>query len=186
METSWTLENAGLQLRIASLGAEMVSLYSKATAREWLWRPRKAVWQSVSPILFPVVGRLIRGGLWEEERFYPLPAHGFLRHLPFRRVQQSSDALSLRGCSNATTLAQWPFDFGFEAQWRLKKNGVQISYCVENTEIVVSAFLWDRIRGLLCRLFITPAGAWYFPPPASAARFPRAFARLKCRMAAAG
>ncbi|CAI1040250.1 aldose epimerase family protein [Serratia entomophila] len=133
MGASWTLENARLKLRVAALGAEMISLRSKAAAREWLWRPRQAAWQSVSPILFPVVGRLIHGGLWEEGQFYPLPAHGFLRHQQFSLVAQTAETLTVRAGSNAATRAQWPFEFGFEACWRLMENGVHIAYRVENT-----------------------------------------------------
>lgn len=181
METSWTLENAGLQLRVASLGAEMVSLYSKSTGREWLWRPRKAVWQSVSPILFPVVGRLVRGGLWEDERFYPLPAHGFLRHLPFRRVKQSTDALSLLGCSNANTLAQWPFDFSFEAQWCLKTNGVQISYCVENTGERRFGFSLGSHPGFALPIVRRPGWRVVFSSPGVSGPFPTRDRTLEMR-----
>ena len=57
----YLLENEFLQVRVSSLGAELVSVKAKHDGRELLWQADSAVWGRHAPILFPYCGRLKDG-----------------------------------------------------------------------------------------------------------------------------
>jgi galactose mutarotase-like enzyme len=134
MMTIWTLENPRWHLSIASIGGEMQHLTDKLTGRERLWQPVEGIWTSRAPLLFPVVGRLVHDGLWEDDRFYPLPAHGFLRTQSFYLQHTTTDSLRLRSQSTPATLAVWPFRYAVEASWTLRPESVQLCWRILNED----------------------------------------------------
>ncbi|VEA44917.1 putative galactose mutarotase [Salmonella enterica subsp. arizonae] len=73
----WYLENARFRMMVRDIGAELTLLWDKHRQRNWIWQPQPGVWNNSATQLFPVVGQLIHGGLWQDERFFPLSAHGF-------------------------------------------------------------------------------------------------------------
>lgn len=134
MAQTWTLENARWRMAVSARGAEMRLLTEKSARREWLWTPDDKTWKSTAPLLFPVVGRLIHNGLWNDENFYPLPAHGFLRHQTFSRLQHSPDRLSLISHATDETLSIWPFLFSVQVDYQLLETGVRIAWQVTNED----------------------------------------------------
>ena len=110
----WILENECFTATVQAAGGELVSLWHKPTRTERLWQPQADVWNHTATQLFPVVGRLIQGGLWLDGQFWPLPAHGFLREQTFYCVTQTPDTLMLEACSSTQTRKQWP------RHWRIR------------------------------------------------------------------
>lgn len=76
------ISSDGIEARISTRGAELVSLSSKDTG-EVLWQGGDGFWSAHSPLLFPVVGRLVGDEIQVEGRRYPMPIHGFARSLQF-------------------------------------------------------------------------------------------------------
>ncbi|MGX5026083.1 aldose epimerase family protein [Enterobacter asburiae] len=110
----WILENERIKATVQATGGELVSLWDKLAGRERLWQPDAAVWNHTATQLFPVVGRLIHNGLWLDEQFWPLPAHGFLREHIFGCVAQTPDTLTLEACATSQTIKRWP------RRWRVR------------------------------------------------------------------
>ena len=129
---NWTLKNSRFCLEIAAVGAELCSWWDARSQRDWIWQPQPDVWKSSATHLFPVVGRLLHGGLWDRGAFYPLPDHGFLRRRRFSCLAQRPDRLHLTCESDDTTLALWPFRWRLHVIWTLRDWGLEILWQVEN------------------------------------------------------
>ena len=53
------IENDKLIVGVKEFGCELTSVKSKDSGYEFLWQGNSDVWSGQSPILFPIVGRLI-------------------------------------------------------------------------------------------------------------------------------
>lgn len=131
---TWTLENQRWRMTVSAEGAEIRQLTEKTVGREWLWKPDGEVWKSSAPLLFPVIGRLIHNGLWDDDNFYPLPAHGFLRHQPFTAQQHCAAMLRVICRATKQTLRSWPFLFSMQVTYQLLENGVRIHWRLTNED----------------------------------------------------
>lgn len=129
---TWQLENARFQVTINPTGAELTRLWDKYLQRNWMWQPQPGIWNNVATQLFPVVGQLIHRGLWQDERFFPLAAHGFMRHHPFRCCEQHATRLVIEACDNDSSRAVWPFAWRMRITWQLTDDGLEISWQVHN------------------------------------------------------
>ncbi|EKY3199041.1 aldose 1-epimerase family protein [Cronobacter turicensis] len=131
---NWTLENSRFRLEIAPVGAELRHWWDARCQRDWIWQPRDGIWMHSATQLFPVVGRLLHGGLRDNGAFYPLPDHGFLRHRPFTCLAQRRDRLHLMCEADDVTTAVWPFRWRMHIFWTLNDCGLAIRWRVENTD----------------------------------------------------
>ena len=53
------IENEYLKVGVKLHGCELTSVYSKDASFEYLWQGDTNIWYGQSPILFPIIGRLI-------------------------------------------------------------------------------------------------------------------------------
>lgn len=130
----WTLENSRWRVRVAAQGAELCEWWDKTRRSNRLWQPQAGVWNSSATQLFPVVGRLVHNGLRHQGAFWPLPAHGFLRHQRFHLVEQSSVSLRLACEDSDDTRQIWPFRWRVTLCWTLAERGLEVSWQVENLD----------------------------------------------------
>ncbi|MGK9173522.1 aldose 1-epimerase family protein [Yokenella regensburgei] len=128
----WTLENDAWRIRVAARGAELCEWWDKTHQRSPLWQPDPRVWNNSATQLFPVVGRLRHNGLWHQDAFWPLPAHGFLRHQPFSLEHIGPDTLQLKCDANDETRKMWPFDWTLRVGWTLTPQGITVNWSIEN------------------------------------------------------
>lgn len=122
------LQSSALEASISPLGAELRGLRVRSTGDELLWSGDPAHWKGVSPILFPVVGRL-RGDryVWQG-RSYSLPQHGFARELEWDVVHEDGQCASFLLAHAGPFLERYPQEFqlastytleGSTLEWRL-------------------------------------------------------------------
>lgn len=130
----WQLENAGFRITVKATGAELTLLWDKKRQRNWMWQPQPGVWNNTATQLFPVVGQLIHGGVWQETQFFPLSAHGFLRHHRFRCVAHEGTHLRLEAVDTPATREIWPFKWRVQIDWRLHEEGINVSWTVKNRD----------------------------------------------------
>lgn len=57
----YTLENDKLCVLVRSHGAELRSIKERADETEYLWDGNPSWWKYSSPVLFPIVGKLLNG-----------------------------------------------------------------------------------------------------------------------------
>ena len=130
----WSLENERYHVSVRAKGGEVSSIKDKTQAREWLWQPQSGVWNNSATQLFPVIGRLIHDGVWNEGVFLPLSAHGFLRHQIFSCVKHEADQLIIEARSTAETLEFWPWKWRVQLHLKLHHDGVSVTQRVINDD----------------------------------------------------
>ena len=55
----YNIENKDFSLSVKEMGAELNSFKSKKTGFEFIWGGNTDIWYGQSPILFPIIGRLL-------------------------------------------------------------------------------------------------------------------------------
>lgn len=136
-----TLSHSDLELRVATLGAEMTSL--SCGGHDFLWNAGPA-WPRHAPVLFPIVGRLKDDTAFIQGRPYRLTQHGFARDMEFTIENQSASEAVLRLTHTDQTLKQFPFRFVLQIEYSLWKDGITVRYVVTNED---SSVMWFSIGG---------------------------------------
>jgi galactose mutarotase-like enzyme len=88
------LKNHCLTAKISSIGAELIEL-GRNDKNSVLWKMDNLFWNRISPILFPIVGRLLDDSYEHSEQIYRMKQHGFARDLPFRIIEQTQSKVEL-------------------------------------------------------------------------------------------
>ncbi len=107
------LENDILKVEVATLGAELQSVYHKADSREYLWDGKAEVWARRSPICFPNCGRILDDKIIVGGKEYPALPHGFIRDMEHEVVSSDEKTVTLCAKSNDFTKKYLPYDFSF-------------------------------------------------------------------------
>lgn len=127
------LGNDVLKVTITSLGAELKSLIG-ADGTEFMWQGSEDSWDSTSPLLFPIVGRLKDGYYNYNDKQYELPTHGFARSEEFDIVEQSPTEVLFRLEANEDTREIYPFEFCFEIRYSLSGSTLNLDVAVKNCD----------------------------------------------------
>ncbi|HTN06555.1 aldose 1-epimerase family protein [Agriterribacter sp.] len=127
------LQNDMLRITVKEKGAELVSLYHKKDAIEYIWSGNPAFWAKHSPVLFPIVGALKNDTYYYNNKLYHLSRHGFARDRQFTLSAATASELCFTLESDAGTLQQFPFEFKLDMIYRLQQNGLTVMYRVTNT-----------------------------------------------------
>lgn len=129
----YELENNELQVTINSFGAELASVRSKSTDREYIWQADPAYWKRHSPVLFPNVGSLKNKQFIWKDTVYPMGQHGFARDMDFELLEQKADEIWFRLASDEATKKLYPFDFNLDIGYKLSSETITVMWRVENT-----------------------------------------------------
>jgi galactose mutarotase-like enzyme len=123
------LSSGGARVLVARRGAEARAW--SVGGRELLWPGDPAIWNQISPILFPVVG-WTRDGARVAGRQYALGLHGFAAAQDFEVEASGADFARLTLADNASTRAVYPFAFRLAVEYRLSADAVAIAIEVVN------------------------------------------------------
>lgn len=126
------LENSILKIQIDPKGAELRSAYRKDHQLEYMWSADPAVWPRVSPVLFPIVGRLKNDQYRYEGNTYTLSQHGFARNMDFEVLANTSNTAVFLLESNDATRENYPFDFQLLLSYTLLDEVLELQYEVIN------------------------------------------------------
>ena len=126
------LENDFLKVEISAKGAQLTSIYNKASNIEHLWHADPAIWPWHAPNLFPIVGGLINDELLVDGEAYKMSRHGFARQSEFvlLEIDEVHAAFSLP--NSEKTLAVYPYHFDFQIIYTLIENAVRLTYKLIN------------------------------------------------------
>ncbi|VBB09359.1 aldose 1-/glucose-6-phosphate 1-epimerase [Lucifera butyrica] len=131
--TSYRLKNEYITVAVNRFGAELKSLVSNETGREYLWQADPAYWRRTSPVLFPVVGRLKQNSYQYRGKTYPMMQHGFARDKEFTLLEQTDKTLHFMLENDAATMTIYPFDFRLIIGYEIVGKKVVVSWRVVNT-----------------------------------------------------
>lgn len=121
----------GLTAAINPLGAELWSLKDPA-GRELMTDADPRWWTGHAPLLFPFVGRSRNDVYRLNGHDYPMPQHGFARHMAFALVEHLPESVIFRLEADAATRAVYPFDFRLDMQFAVAGRTLMMTATVIN------------------------------------------------------
>ena len=120
----YTVENAKITATIDTLGAELVSVKTKADDCEYLWQGDKQYWTGHAYNLFPICGRLTDNKYTYKGKTYEMNLHGFARKSEYEMVEKTEDTVTFHLGYSEKTLAMYPFKFDLKITYILDKTSV--------------------------------------------------------------
>ena len=126
-----SISGGGLTARILAEGAELCSLVTE-DGTELIWQALPA-WPRHAPILFPIVGTVKDNHYTVDGQSYALERHGFAKSRRYNWASHGADHCRLTMRDDAATLAQYPFAFRFDVDYRSGAEGLEVTYTITNT-----------------------------------------------------
>lgn len=146
------IENDYLKVGVKEYGCELTSVWSKRAEYEYLWQGDPAVWYGQSPILFPIVGRLIDDKYRLNGREYEMPKHGFARKLDWKLLTKKDDAISFILSESDATLPLYPYRFDLIVAFQLRDNTLRVTHTVVNKNEWTMYFSLGAHPGFNCAI----------------------------------
>ena len=126
-----TLKNNSLEITISNDGAQIVDIHNHST--KFLHDANPKYWSRVSPVLFPIVGKLAKDTYLHNNKEYTLSSHGFARDMKFELINNTDTSATFELNSNEETLSKYPFEFKLQISYELINNEVFVKWNVFNT-----------------------------------------------------
>lgn len=126
------IENSYLKVGVKEFGAELTSIISKKSGFEFLWQGNPDIWSGQSPILFPIIGRLIDDSYALDGTAYSMQKHGFARKLPWKLLAATDDEMSFILSESEETLKCYPYSFDLIVTFTLKENKLFVNHKLIN------------------------------------------------------
>ena len=140
MSREFTIENEYLKVTVTTWGAQVKSAVRKSDGVEHMWQADPEVWGYHAPILFPHCGKVVDGIIDAKGQRFEATQHGFARLMEHEFVDQTADTIVLELCSNADTLAVFPYEFRLVSTFTLEGDTLHHSLTVENLDEEVLPF----------------------------------------------
>lgn len=148
----YTAENEFFTLGVKEMGAELTSLKSKKTGIEYIWEGNTDIWYGQSPILFPVIGRLLDDKYRLNGKEYSMEKHGIVRKKPFKLVEQTSDSLTFLQSDDETSLKKYPYHFDLFVTFKLKAQSLEVTHKVVNKNDCVMYYSFGAHPAFNCKI----------------------------------
>ena len=127
-----TIENSYLSIEVSIKGAELKKVFDKQLKQERMWTGDPALWGRVSPVLFPIVGKVKDGFYLYEGQSFKLPQHGFLRDRMFNLKSKTKDSLVFSFESSDEEFKVYPFKHAVLIEYRLEGPALKVLWTVKN------------------------------------------------------
>ncbi|WP_257985563.1 aldose 1-epimerase family protein [Bacillus sp. V5-8f] len=128
----FVMENDWLKVEIATNGAEVRKVKHKKNGLDYMWTGDNAYWGRVSPVLFPIVGRLKEDRYQLNGQTYSLPQHGFLRDVMFDLHEQTTTSVSFVVESAGRFTNVYPFEFKAFIHYMIKEDSLIVRWEIVN------------------------------------------------------
>ena len=148
----YTVENDFFVLSVKEMGAELTSLKSKKSGIEYIWQGNADIWYGQSPILFPVIGRLLNDKYRLNGKEYNMEKHGIVRKKPFKLVEQTANSLTFLQTDDEASLNIYPYKFELFVTFTLKNNGLEVSHKVVNKNDSVMFYSFGAHPAFNCEI----------------------------------
>ena len=126
------IENEHLKVGVKEFGCELTSIKSKATGFEYLWQGDEKIWSGQSPILFPIVGRLIDDKYYLDGKEYEMPKHGFARKLKWNFLENSGTSMKFILSDSEETFKIYPYHFDLVVTFSVDGKSLTVSHDIIN------------------------------------------------------
>ncbi|WP_044640102.1 aldose 1-epimerase family protein [Risungbinella massiliensis] len=126
------IENDWLKVELVSNGAEVRKVKHKKNGLDYMWTGDNAYWGRVSPVLFPIVGRLKEDRYQLNGQTYEMSQHGFLRDIIFDLDEQTTTHVSFVVDSAGRFLNVYPYEFKAFIHYMLKEDSLIVRWEIVN------------------------------------------------------
>ncbi|PAV31134.1 aldose epimerase [Virgibacillus profundi] len=126
------IENNSLKVTIAQDDAEVREVIHKQNEISYMWTGDSAYWGRVSPVLFPIVGRLKEDQYQVKGESYSMSQHGFLRDVTFEVDKQEKDSASFTFQSACRFTDIYPYEFKATIHYKLKEDSLLVQWEITN------------------------------------------------------
>ncbi|MDU5107736.1 aldose 1-epimerase family protein [Clostridium sp.] len=147
------LENGNIKISASTFGGELNSLISKKDNTEYLWNGDEKYWKYHSPILFPIVGKVLNNKYRAEGNEYELPQHGLARTREFTMIEKDDSHIVFELLWSEDTLKIYPYKFSLRLTYELLENGIKVGYTVKNLDDKEIYFSIGGHPAFMCPLF---------------------------------
>jgi galactose mutarotase-like enzyme len=128
-----SISNEYFSVGIKEVGAELCSITSIKSGKEYMWQANPEVWAAHAPNLFPIIGCLKGGSFIYHGKEYPCPKHGFIRNNDkISLVEKTETQVTFALSYSDETLMLYPFKFEFRIQYVLNANVLNVKHTVIN------------------------------------------------------
>ncbi len=148
----YTAENDFFALKVKEMGAELNSFVSKKSGVEYIWSGDTSVWYGQSPILFPIIGRLLNDTYTLNGKDYTMPKHGIVRKKPFKLVEKTDSSLTFVQTSDEDSLESYPYDFALTVVFTITEKGLKVTHTVKNDSDTVMYYSFGAHPGFNCEI----------------------------------
>ena len=145
-----TLTNDLLKITVDDHGAELKSITEIFDGTEYLFDGNPKWWKYTSPVLFPIVGKLVNGKYRAEGKEFELPGHGFARTSEFKCIREENDEVVFRLSWSEETLKVYPYKFELDIAYILRNNRVEVMWTVRNIDEKIMYFSIGAHPALKC------------------------------------
>lgn len=135
-----SIKNNHFLVNISKNGAEVQTIRNLMNKREILWVPNTQFWNRVSPVLFPIVGKLKDNSFNENGQNYNMFQHGFARDMEFELIQHAENFAVFELKSSLETKQKYPFDFVLKISYIIIDNSLDIHFQISNLSNEVMPF----------------------------------------------
>ncbi len=145
-------ENENYILGVKEMGAELTSLKSKKTGFEFIWSGDETVWYGQSPILFPIIGRLLDDKYRLNGKEYTMPKHGIVRKKPFKLIEKTADSLTFTQTNDNESIEMYPYEFELRVKFQLTETGLSVTHFVVNNSSSIMYYSFGAHPGFNCEI----------------------------------
>ena len=131
---NYQIKNNDLTITVSNQGAEVQSVKSNKSGREFIWQADPQVWGRHAPVLFPIVGRLKNDQYQYQGKIYHLGQHGFARDSVFEIEEKTPTAITFVLRANEKTLENYPFNFELKVRYSLDSYSLKEEFIVKNLD----------------------------------------------------
>lgn len=128
------LKNDNLLIEVDELGAQLTKIFNLKNKQQYLWSGDSQFWGRISPVLFPIVGKLKDDTYTYQGKMYQLTQHGFARDSQFVLTEKKENQLTLTLTSNEMTYEKYPFHFELQCCFELIDTTIKVSYTITNKD----------------------------------------------------
>ena len=145
-------ENENFTLGVKEMGAELTSLKSKNTGFEFIWNGNTDIWYGQSPILFPIIGRLLDDKYRLNGTEYEMPKHGIVRKKPFKLIDKKADSLTFSQTDDEESRKSYPYSFDLQVKFQLTDKGLSVTHTVINNDERVMYYSFGAHPAFNCKI----------------------------------
>lgn len=148
----FTIKNDMLTATVKEYGAELHSVVSNDSGFDFLWNGDTSVWYGQSPILFPIIGRLLDDKYYYDGKEYTMPKHGLFRKRDAQVVYCKDNKLVMMQTADAKTMESYPFTFVVYITFELIGKSIKVTHKVVNTNEKTMYFSIGAHPGFKCKI----------------------------------